>query len=96
MNKTYLVLALISVFVLSSAPKCSKKKNCHDSFKVEISYDGVEQLTAQLTGGTAPFSYNWSHGLGSGSIAIAPGSGTYSVTVSEGGGCEAVAIFTIK
>lgn len=85
----------VLIFMVSSAQSCEDKKNCH-SFKAEISYDGAEELTVQLTNGTAPFKYNWSGGLGSGSAALIPGPGSYTVTVTDLNDCKAIAIFTVK
>lgn len=86
---------LVLIFMVSSAQSCEDKKNCH-AFKAEISYDGAEELTVQLTNGTAPFTYAWSHGLGAGSVALIPGSGSYTVTVTDFNACKAIAIFTVK
>ena len=46
-------------------------------------------LTASATGGTAPYSYNWDHGLGSGAVqTVSPNSTTiYGVTVTSDNGC---------
>lgn len=87
-------ILLLTIFVVSFAGFCDKKTDCH-SFKAEISYDGVEQLTVQLTNGQAPFTYKWEGGLGSGAIAIAPGPGTYTVHVTDLNKCEAIAIFIV-
>ncbi|MBK8954334.1 MAG: SprB repeat-containing protein [Saprospiraceae bacterium] len=94
MHPIKIKLFLLVVFLISNAHSCEDKKDCH-SFKAQISYDGVELLTVQLTNGTAPFTYKWSNGLGSGSLAIAPGPGTYSVTATDLNKCQAIAVFTI-
>jgi uncharacterized repeat protein (TIGR01451 family) len=44
-------------------------------------------LTANVTGGTGPFTYAWSTGESSESIVV-DASGTYSVTVTGANGCE--------
>lgn len=89
------LISLCLIFVVSSSQSCEDKNGCH-SFKAEISYDGIEQLTVQLTNGTAPFAYSWDQGLGSGSIAIVSGKGTYAVTVTDFNQCKAIARFTIQ
>lgn len=90
-----LKILMLFVFLITTAHSCEDKKNCH-SFKAEISFDFVEQLTVQTTNGTAPFTYIWSHGLGTGSIAIVPGKGSYSVTVTDLSKCKAIAIYEVK
>ena len=82
-------------FLTFSSHSCEDKKNCHN-FRAEISYDGVEQLTVQLTNGTPPFIYTWENGLGSGSIALIPGPGTYQVSVEDLNNCIAIAKFTVQ
>ncbi len=48
-------------------------------------------LTASATGGSSPYSYNWSDGLGVGSSKIVTplANKTYNVTVTDGNGCSA-------
>lgn len=50
-------------------------------------------LTTQITGGTAPYSYEWSDGLGTASTAVPPtalvGTTTYTVTVRDANGIAA-------
>ncbi len=94
MKSGFILFLLIFVFIFSQGPSCNKNVDCH-SFSVEISYDFVEQLTVQTIGGLAPFSYKWAGGLGASSIAIAPGPGTYSVTVTDLNKCAAIANYTI-
>ncbi|MBK9109373.1 MAG: hypothetical protein IPM92_13640 [Saprospiraceae bacterium] len=94
MQAFHVKILMLFVFFISAAHSCEDKTNCH-SFKAEISYDFVEQLTVQTTNGTAPFTYNWSHGLGTGSIAIVFGKGSYSVTVTDLSKCKAIAIYNV-
>ena len=55
--------------------------------------DGVAMATA--SGGTAPYSYQWSNGQTSGGISgIA--AGTYTVTATDSNGCSATATTTIN
>ncbi len=51
--------------------------------------------TANVTGGTAPFTYAWSPGGGSTQTITNRASGTYTVTVTGAGGCTATASGTI-
>lgn len=46
---------------------------------------GTGSVTANVTGGTSPYTYAWSNG-GSGSTITVP-AGTYSVTVTDAAGC---------
>ena len=57
------------------------------------STDGV--LTANVSGGTAPFMYNWSTGATTPSISGA-GPGFYSVIVTDANGCTDIANVTIQ
>jgi hypothetical protein len=54
-------------------------------------------LTATAIGGTAPYSFNWSNGLGSGNTkTVSPSStSSYIVTVTTTGGCTATAGVTV-
>jgi hypothetical protein len=45
------------------------------------------------TGGTAPYTVNWSNGLSSNSISAMPG--TYSVTVTDANGCSCTSSVTV-
>lgn len=61
--------------------------------EVGIQKDG-NNLTAQATGGTAPYTFTWSNGTISSSLSnLAPG--TYSVVVKDIVGCEKSASVTI-
>ncbi|MBI2268747.1 MAG: SBBP repeat-containing protein [Bacteroidetes bacterium] len=46
-------------------------------------------------GGTSPFAYNWSNGLGSGFQVSGLSAGNYTVTVTDSKGCSAISIATI-
>ncbi len=52
-----------------------------------VSYDG--QISVAVSGGTAPFTYSWSNG--STDAILVASAGTYSVTVTDAGGCTASA-----
>ncbi len=48
------------------------------------------------TGGKAPFQYEWSHGLSGTGLATQLAPGTYSVTVTDAGGCTSSLSITIE
>ena len=56
------------------------------SFSLTIDENPTGELTANVSGGTAPYSFLWSTGETSSSI-ISMGNGTYSVTVTDAEGC---------
>lgn len=93
------ILSLFFLFVMmfSTAQTCTKKIDCHkDGPRAEISYDDViNELSVQVSMGTAPFFYTWSTGAGNVVRIVPPGPGTYSVTVSDLNDCKAIAHFTI-
>ncbi len=63
----------------------------------EICDGGSTDLTAVVTGGTAPFTYVWSNGLGNGpNKTVSPSiTTTYSVTVTDGNDCTETAAVTV-
>ncbi|HMG14479.1 MAG TPA: hypothetical protein VK590_03465 [Saprospiraceae bacterium] len=97
MKPVRLCFLLIAAFFITSAGICtSKDSNCH-SFGVEIYYDGIEQLSSQVKNGTAPFTYKWANGYGAASnITIPTSPATYSLTVTDFSGCQAIATYTVK
>lgn len=58
-----------------------------------IDDDGTVLLSASVWGGTGAYSYSWSNGSTE-SITAPAWSGVYSVTVTDGNGCELVLTFT--
>ncbi|MFH2142089.1 MAG: PKD domain-containing protein, partial [Bacteroidota bacterium] len=52
--------------------------------------------TVSAGGGTGAYSYDWSGGAGTNPVASGLCSGTYTVTVTDGNGCTAVATVTIN
>src|SRR5262249_33627625 len=50
--------------------------------------------TAIVTGGTAPYTYNWSGGQTTSSVSSLS-AGTYSITILDNGGCTATAGITL-
>jgi PKD repeat protein len=66
------------------------------SSSTNVTCNGSNNGTAvvSVTGGTAPFTYQWSNGGNIGSITGLP-AGTYTVTVTDAGGCTATASRTI-
>ena len=57
-------------------------------------YGGKTTLTANVSGGTSPYSYLWSTGETTPNISV--GVGNYSVTVTDANGCSISASFTVK
>ncbi|MBK8416191.1 MAG: SprB repeat-containing protein [Bacteroidetes bacterium] len=53
------------------------------------------QISLAVTGGTAPYSYNWSNGQSTQNITNLV-SGTYTVTVTDANGCTAVTNATVN
>ncbi len=64
-----------------------------DSLKVELVVTG-NNLVAQTSGGTAPYSFNWSTGGNGAAIQPTPG-GTYSVTITDNNGCSTVKTYSL-
>jgi hypothetical protein len=63
---------------------------------VQISQtSGTTQLSANVIGGTAPYSYSWSTGATT-QVINSTGTGTYSVTVTDRNNCTATHQFTIN
>lgn len=65
--------------------------------KTDISCFGFNNgtITTTVSGGTAPYTFTWSNGANTASLSnLAPG--TYSVTVSDTGGCSATGSATIN
>ena len=50
-----------------------------------VCYDGKVQLTANVSGGTSPYTYSWSNGETTQMITV--GAGSYTVTVKDANGC---------
>jgi hypothetical protein len=58
--------------------------------------DEEVSLTASVTGGTAPFTFEWETAETTASITVSTAiTATYTVTVTDGNGCEAVATGTV-
>ncbi len=56
--------------------------------------DGAIDVTT--TGGTIPYNYNWSNGLGTNEDVSGLAAGSYTVTVTDGANCTASQMFTIN
>ncbi len=65
----------------------------HTDETCDDSNDGTISLTP--SGGTAPYNYNWSGGVSTGSFANGLNEGTYTVTVTDGNGCTISTSVTI-
>ncbi|WP_160213735.1 SdrD B-like domain-containing protein, partial [Phaeodactylibacter xiamenensis] len=58
--------------------------------------DEEVSLTASVSGGTTPFTFEWETSETTASITVSTGTtATYTVTVTDGNGCEAVATGTV-
>ncbi|RMG82453.1 MAG: PKD domain-containing protein, partial [Bacteroidetes bacterium] len=53
-------------------------------------------VTANASGGTSGYSYNWDNGLGLGQTHSNIGAGVYTVTVTDLNGCKATATTTVQ
>ncbi|MFH1319829.1 MAG: PKD domain-containing protein, partial [Bacteroidota bacterium] len=53
------------------------------------------QATATVSGGTAPYTYSWSSGC-SGSTCTGLSAGSYSLTVTDAGGCTNTSTFSVN
>jgi hypothetical protein len=54
-------------------------------------------LQANVTGGTAPYTYNWSNGASTASTTVSPtATTTYSVTVKDQNGCPGMTTKTVS
>ena len=63
-------------------------------FEAQLTDSGGTSIVVTVSGGTAPYAYNWSDGsVGSGNQNLAPG--TYSVTVVDSNGCIVIETITI-
>ncbi|MBI2967371.1 MAG: T9SS type A sorting domain-containing protein [Bacteroidetes bacterium] len=78
--ETTLTIQSITLSVSSSDATCY---GCNDG-----------SITANVNGGTTPYSYLWSNGA-TNSIAAAVGSGSYTVTVTDANSCSATATATV-
>ncbi|MBK9424181.1 MAG: gliding motility-associated C-terminal domain-containing protein [Bacteroidetes bacterium] len=59
------------------------------SAPVTICYGGNTVVTSAVTGGTQPYSYNWSNGAAVAQIMVSPSANaSYQVTVSDANGCS--------
>lgn len=57
----------------------------------------VVTISANITGGTAPYTYSWSNGVTSPSFTVpAPVNQTFILNVTDGDGCTALAIIHVK
>ncbi len=65
---------------------------------IDASCNGVcdGSVTALATGGTPPFSYSWTGGLGGGGTHNNVCAGSYSVTATDANGCTAQATVTVN
>lgn len=52
-------------------------------------------LSASATGGTSPYSFSWSGGLGTGANKVSVCPGTYTVTVTDANGCTSTSTQTV-
>ncbi len=56
---------------------------------------GTGSATVTASGGTAPYTYNWTPSGGTNATATGLAAGTYTVTVTDAGGCTSTQVFTI-
>ncbi len=53
-------------------------------------------ITASVSGGTTPYTYTWAPSGGTNATASSLGVGTYTLTVSDGGGCNIIKSVTLS
>jgi hypothetical protein len=86
---------------LTDANGCSLNKNfVIEDHTLQLSITGSSncessELQAGITGGSAPFSYQWSTGETTATIDFTEG-GTYSVTVTDANGCSSTQSTTVS
>jgi gliding motility-associated-like protein len=91
--------------IISDATGCVKSDTISltepDTLTATISYAGLPaicdnsgELAAVTTGGTTPYSFEWSNGVVS-AINDNVGPGTYELTATDSNGCQAIAEYTV-
>lgn len=90
----------------NNTPPCTKVENIvlSQPGRINASFNTSDEscspgndgtATAAVTGGTSPYTYNWSAGSGSGSTVSGLTAGSYDVTITDDNGCQKVESFTI-
>ncbi len=82
-----------SIFVNNTANLAASAQPSQD-----VSCNGLANGTASITvsGGTAPFTFNWTPNVSTDSTADSLAAGSYTVTVTDSNGCTATATVTVS
>lgn len=80
-------------FVILEPLKLNITADITDALDCNVSNSGA--ISLKVTGGTTPYSFDWSNGAKADNIANVV-AGNYSVTVTDAKGCSATATYTVK
>ena len=86
--------AILQDTILAGAQPCNLMASISSQTNVNCFGDSTGSATVSVSGGTSPYSYNWSNGSTTNTLYLIPSS-TYTVTVSDFNSCTSTASVTI-